>query len=65
MSEKKRCMCCMEPVPEDAASCPHCGYNGSQQNADGALPIGTRLNKGRFLVGRIDAVQADCVEYAG
>ena len=65
MSEKKRCMCCMEPVPEDAASCPHCGYNGSQQNADGALPIGTRLNKGRFLVGRIEAVQADCVEYAG
>ena len=65
MSEKKRCMCCMEPVPENAASCPHCGYNGSQQNADGALPIGTRLNKGRFLVGRIEAVQADCVEYAG
>lgn len=65
MSEKKRCMCCMEPVPEEAAACPHCGYNGSQQNADGALPIGTRLNKGRFLVGRIEAVQADCVEYAG
>ena len=55
----------MQPVPEDAAACPHCGYNGSQQNAEGALPIGTRLNKGRFLVGRIEAVQADCVEYAG
>ena len=65
MAETKRCMSCMQPVAEGAASCPHCGYNGSGQNAAGFLPIGTRLGKAdRFLVGRAEQVRPDSVDYA-
>jgi len=64
MAEAKRCMSCMRPVPEGAASCPNCGYNGSGQNAQGFLPIGARLAKGRFLVGRAEQVRPNSTDYA-
>ena len=65
MAEKKRCLYCMHPVPDGVSSCPTCGYDGTQKNPDGALPVGTRLNNKRFLVGRVEEVLADCVKYAG
>ena len=64
MAEKKRCLYCMHTVPDGSTSCPHCGYNGTQKNPEGALPVGTKLNN-RFRIGRVEQVHGDCVEYAG
>ena len=58
-------MSCMKPVPEGSACCPVCGYDGTQQNPAGLLPIGTRLDKGGFIVGRILKVGKGSVDYAG
>ncbi len=68
MAEESRnriCMSCMQPVPEGAQSCPVCGYDGTQQNPAGLLPIGTRLDKGSFIVGRILRIGTRSVDYAG
>jgi len=53
----------MSRVPEGAAACPTCGYNGSQQNPQGLLPIGSRIGKGRYLVGRAEEIHTECVDY--
>ena len=55
----------MSPVPPDALACPSCGYNGSQQNPDGLLPIGSRIGKGRYMVGRAEEIHTECVDYIG
>ena len=55
----------MSPVPADALACPSCGYNGSQQNPDGLLPIGSRIGKGKYLVGRAEEIHTECVDYVG
>lgn len=49
--QEKLCMSCMRPVPLDVTACPHCGYNGTQQNPAGIMPIGTRLKGGRYVIG--------------
>lgn len=64
MSNVKLCMSCMNAVPPDASRCPHCGYNGKQQNEIGSLPIGYRL-AGRYVVGMCTGNDADSVSYAG
>ena len=53
----------MSPVPAEATACPSCGYNGSQQNPEGLLPIGSRIGKGRYLVGRAESIHTQCVDY--
>lgn len=55
----------MNPVPADALACPSCGYNGSQQNPDGLLPIGSRIGKGKYLIGRAEEIHTECVDYIG
>lgn len=56
-------MCCMSPVPAEATACPSCGYNGSQQNPEGLLPIGARVGKGKYLIGRAEEIHTECVDY--
>ncbi|MBQ5340444.1 MAG: PASTA domain-containing protein [Oscillospiraceae bacterium] len=63
MSDRKLCMCCMSPVPSGALACPSCGYNGSQQNPEGLLPIGSRIGKGKYLIGRAEEIHTECVDY--
>ncbi len=68
MSENKKgsiCMSCMRPVPEGAECCPSCGYDGTQQNPVGLLPIGARLDRGSYIVGRITRIGKSSVVYAG
>ena len=65
MSDRKLCMCCMSPVPSGALACPSCGYNGSQQNPEGLLPIGSRIGKGKYLIGRAEEIHTECVDYIG
>ena len=63
MSDRKLCMCCMSPVPAEATACPTCGYDGTQKNPDGLLPIGSRIGKGRYLTGRAENIYTQCVDY--
>ena len=65
MAATKRCMSCMQPVPAEATACPACGYDGTQQNPEGALSIGSRLEKGRFVVGKLQEVNARSAQYIG
>ena len=59
------CMSCMHPVPAGARCCPNCGYDGTQQNPEGLLPIGTRLDKGGYIVGRVTKVSPYSADYVG
>ncbi len=45
------CMGCMEEIDESNSVCPHCGFEQTNQNPTGLLPIGTVL-QGRYIVGR-------------
>ena len=65
MAQARRCMCCMSEVPQGSSECPECGFNGSQHNPDGYLPIGTRLDRGKFLVGGVKKVWMECTDYYG
>ena len=58
----KLCRSCMNSVPVDAANCPNCGYNGSQQNDMNCLPIGYRL-AGRYIFGMRKAYDGDSSTY--
>ena len=62
-AQDKLCMSCMRAVPADAKSCPHCGYNGTQNNPDMGLPIGTRLKGGRYIIGMRAETDGDSVTY--
>ena len=54
----------MNMVPAGAASCPTCGYNGSQQNPEICLNIGWRLGN-RYVIGRMLESEGDSISYAG
>lgn len=41
MNDKKICSWCLHPISVNEKVCPHCGYNGTQKNPLGALPLGT------------------------
>lgn len=63
-SQSKLCMHCMNPVGSSADACPHCGYDGSQQNPDISLPIGHML-RSRYAVGKMLDADGDSVSYLG
>ncbi|MEG1017844.1 MAG: hypothetical protein RSE36_08535, partial [Oscillospiraceae bacterium] len=62
MGSNKLCMSCMNAVPDDAARCPTCGYNGSQRNPEICLPIGFRLS-GRYVIGKMKDADGDSISY--
>ncbi len=62
-AQDKLCMSCMRSVPRDAKSCPHCGYNGTQNNSENCLRIGTRLKGGRYVVGMRAESDGDTIAY--
>ena len=65
MSDRKICSWCLRALQEGELMCPHCGYDGSQKNPIGALPLGTcvadRYRIGRYL--RIDGEGATYLAY--
>lgn len=63
MSADKLCMSCMRSVPEDARCCPHCGYDGTQNNPENCLAIGTRLKGGRYVIGMRAETDGDSITY--
>ncbi len=48
---KKRCPCCFKEIT--AEPCRKCGYDGDRMELFPVLPIGTRLNGGRILIGGV------------
>ena len=48
----KLCMGCMNPLPEGASECPHCGYQEGVPYSLSYLRPGTVL-KERYLVGKV------------
>ncbi len=62
-AQDKLCMSCMRPVPADARSCPHCGYDGTQNNPENCLAIGTRLKGGRYVIGMRAETDGDSITY--
>lgn len=50
----KRCMGCMEELAEWTCVCPHCRYDQTQgSNPEFALPAGSNLHAGKYLVGKV------------
>lgn len=62
MSEKKICAWCMAQIDKETSQCPNCGYNGSQRNPTGALPLGTVLD-GRYHIGRYLKIDGEGITY--
>ena len=53
-SKTTRCYNCFQEIPEGEGSCPYCGFDLGENQADypTALPAGTVLN-GRYIIGRV------------
>ena len=53
-SKTSRCYNCFQEIPEGEGSCPYCGFDLGENQADypTALPAGTVLN-GRYIIGRV------------
>ena len=60
----KQCMGCMRQVTEDV--CPHCGYNAAENpQPEFALPPGTQLHAGKYLVGKVLGQGGFGITYVG
>lgn len=64
MSKTKLCMSCMSRVPAEAEACPHCNYDGTQENDSYALPIGARLGD-NYVLGRAIDCDGEKITYIG
>ena len=52
--EFNRCYGCMEPLETPGSVCPRCGYdNAAQSQPDYALPCGSLLAGGHYLIGKM------------
>ena len=54
----------MQQVPDEAMSCPHCGYDGTYENESCALPLGSRVN-GRYALGKTIDSDGETITYIG
>ncbi len=53
MSEQ-RCANCMRELAQNRGPCPHCGFDAAQYRPpDDALPPGSLLNNGKYVLGRV------------
>ena len=63
-NQEKRCMGCMNPLPEGRSSCGICGYPADGENPSGYLKVGTPLSD-RYICGRALSVSGDATLYIG
>lgn len=64
--ESNRCMCCMGKLEEGVQVCPHCGYDPkAEQQSEIALPPGTILHGGKYLVGKVLGQGGFGITYVG
>ena len=55
---------CLQPLPDGAQSCPHCGKSFAGRNPGGTLPVGTVL-AGRYTVGEMLSIDGEGILYRG
>ena len=58
------CRYCLQPLPDGAQSCPHCGKSFAGRNPGGTLPVGTVL-AGRYTVGEMLSIDGEGILYRG
>ena len=64
MEATRLCPYCLQPLPDGAQSCPHCGKSFAGRNPDGTLPVGTVL-AGRYTVGEMLSIDGEGILYRG
>ena len=64
MEATRLCPYCLQPLPDGAQSCPHCGKSFAGRNPGGTLPVGTVL-AGRYTVGEMRSLDGEGVLYSG
>ena len=64
MEATRRCPYCLQPLPDGAQSCPHCGKSFAGRNPGGTLPVGTVL-AGRYTVGEMLSIDGEGILYRG
>ena len=55
---------CLQPLPDGAQSCTHCGKSFAGRNPGGTLPVGTVL-AGRYTVGEMLSIDGEGILYRG
>ena len=64
MEATRLCPYCLQPLPDGAQSCPHCGKSFAGRNPGGTLPVGTVL-AGRYTVGEMLSIDGEGILYRG
>ena len=64
MEATRLCPYCLQPLPDEAQSCPHCGKSFAGRNPGGILPVGTVL-AGRYTVGEMLSIDGEGILYRG
>ena len=64
MEATRLCLYCLQPLPDGAQSCPHCGKSFAGRNPGGTLPVGTVL-AGRYTVGEMLSIDGEGILYRG
>ena len=64
MEQTRLCPYCLQPLPDGAQSCPHCGKSFAGRNPGGTLPVGTVL-AGRYTVGEMLSIDGEGILYRG
>ena len=64
MEATRLCSYCLQPLPDGAQSCPHCGKSFAGRNPGGTLPVGTVL-AGRYTVGEMLSIDGEGILYRG
>ena len=64
MEATRLCPYCLQPLPDGAQNCPHCGKSFAGRNPGGTLPVGTVL-AGRYTVGEMLSIDGEGILYRG
>ena len=64
MEATRLCPYCLQLLPDEAQSCPHCGKSFAGRNPGGTLPVGTVL-AGRYTVGEMLSIDGEGILYRG
>ena len=64
MEATRLCPYGLQPLPDGAQSCPHCGKSFAGRNPGGTLPVGTVL-AGRYTVGEMLSIDGEGILYRG
>ena len=64
MEATRLCPYCLQPLPDGAQNCSHCGKSFAGRNPGGTLPVGMVL-AGRYTVGEMLSIDGEGILYRG